>query len=113
MNIPFGNRKLTGYVVDLSDIPEYEPEKTKELLSIVEGSIPIEAQMIALAAWMRRNYGGTMNHALKTVIPIKEKKTHKEQKTVRLAVHPMEAKICLASTKGSTAQRAQDFLLRS
>ena len=54
VNIPFGNRKLTGYVVDLSDIPEYEPEKTKELLSIVEGSIPIEAQMIALAAWMRR-----------------------------------------------------------
>lgn len=106
VNIPFGNRKLTGYVVDLSDIPEYEPEKTKELLSIVEGSIPIEAQMIALAAWMRRNYGGTMNHALKTVIPIKEKKTHKEQKTVRLAVHPMEAKNLLGEyqRKHSTAR---------
>lgn len=42
------------------------------------------------------NYGGTMNHALKTVLPVKEKKKAKEQKTIRLALHPVEAKNELA-----------------
>ena len=50
-----------------------EEDKIKEILSIVKGGVLIESQMIALAGWMRENYGGTMNHALKTVLPVKEK----------------------------------------
>lgn len=94
--IPFGNRKMKGYVVELTDEAEYDTGKLKDITGIVEESIPIESQMIALAGWMRRNYGGTMNHALKTVIPIKEKKNHREHKRVRLAMHPIEAKNELA-----------------
>lgn len=80
VEIPFGNgdRITTGYVVELTDTPEYAPEKIKEIRSMVEGSIPIEAQLIALAGWMRKNYGGTMNHALKTVLPIKQKTREKK-----------------------------------
>ena len=81
--IPFGkgSRKTTGYVVELTDTPEYEVEKLKEIDSIAEGSIPIESQLIALAAWMRKNYGGTMNHALKTVLPVKQKAREKQQRS--------------------------------
>lgn len=106
VQIPFGSRRLTGYVVELTDRAEYEEDKIRELLSVVPGSVPIESQMIALAGWMRRNYGGTMNHALKTVIPVKEKKKSVEHKTVRLAVHPMEAKNLLGEylRKHSTAK---------
>lgn len=94
--IPFGSRKIKGYVVELTDEAEYELEKLKDILGIVKDSIPIESHLIALAGWMRRNYGGTMNHALKTVIPVKEKKKAIEHKRVRLAVHPIEAKNQLA-----------------
>jgi primosomal protein N' (replication factor Y) len=92
VHIPFGSRKITGYVVELTDTAEYEESKIKELLSIDSTSVPIESRMIALAAWMRKNYGGTMNHALKTVIPVKEKKNQMEHRTVRLAVPGVEAK---------------------
>lgn len=104
--IPFGNRKMKGYVVELTDEAEYDTGKLKDITGIVEESIPIESQMIALAGWMRKNYGGTMNHALKTVIPIKEKKNHREHKRVRLAMHPIEAKNELAEyqKKHSTAR---------
>ena len=77
--VPFGSRKMQGYVIELTDVCEYEEDKIKEILSIVKGGVLIESQMIALAGWMRENYGGTMNHALKTVLPVKEKKKAKEQ----------------------------------
>ncbi|MCI9307760.1 MAG: primosomal protein N', partial [Lachnospiraceae bacterium] len=68
VRVPFGNgtRTLTGYVVELTDICEFEPSRIKELSEIVEKGMPLEGQLIALAKWMRRTYGGTMNQALKT-----------------------------------------------
>jgi len=94
--IPFGNRKVKGYVVELTDEAEYDVTKLKDIIGIVTDSIPIESQLIALAGWMRKNYGGTMNHALKTVIPIKKKMTVVEHKTVRLLLDSMEARNQLA-----------------
>lgn len=104
--VPFGSRKITGYVIELTDEVDYDEEKLKDVLSIAKDSIPIESHLIALAGWMRQNYGGTMNHALKTVIPIKAKKKQVEHKSVKLAVHPMEAKNQLAEyqRKHSTAR---------
>ena len=112
--VPFGARKIQGYVVELTDHPEYEVDKIKDVTGIVKKGVAIESQMIALAAWMRKNYGGTMNQALKTVLPVREKKKKLEQKTVRLALHPVEAKNQLAEyeRKHSVARaRLLDALL--
>ena len=59
VEVPFGNGagRRTGYVVELTDTVEYEISKLKEIKGIVAGSIAIESQLIALAAWMRKNYG--------------------------------------------------------
>ena len=94
VKIPFGNgnRKITGYVVDITEEPKYDVTKLKEISGIQEKGIAVESQMIALAAWMRRNYGGTMNHALKTVIPIKQKENERKKETVCLALEPEEAR---------------------
>lgn len=75
VNIPFGmgNRPMKGYVVGFSDTADYPPEKMKEVTGIVTGSVQAESQLIALAAWMRKTCGSTMNQALKTVLPVKQK----------------------------------------
>lgn len=99
VDIPFGNRNIKGYVVELTDLAEYEVAKLKEISGIVMESIPIESQMIALAGWMKKNYGGTMNQALKTVIPVSQKKKMKEQKTLRLLISLSEAKSLLEEYK--------------
>ncbi|MCI9136843.1 MAG: primosomal protein N' [Lachnospiraceae bacterium] len=98
VEIPFGNgeRKTTGYVVELTDTPEYDVEKIKEIYDLVEGSIPIESQLIALAGWMRKNYGGTMNHALKTVLPVKQKTKEKKQRLIQLKLSRNKAEEQLA-----------------
>ena len=82
---PFGrgNRLTKGYVVGLTDRPDYPPEKIKELQGVVKGSVKAESQLIALAAWMRERYGSTMNHALKTVLPVKQKTRQKQSKKIK------------------------------
>ena len=94
--VPFGTRSIKGYVVELTDEPEFEVSKIKNITGIVTDSVPIESQLIALAGWMKKNYGATMNHALKTVIPIKKKSNAVEHKSVRLKLGNIEAKNQLA-----------------
>lgn len=96
VEIPFGNRSITGYVVELTDEAEFEVSRLKPIIGVKKGSVPIESQLIALAAWMRKNYGGTMNQALKTVIPIKQKTKAVERKTLTLLLTKEEAMRTLA-----------------
>lgn len=93
VNVPFGKggRSIHGFVVEVTDKPEYDVNKIKDIDSVVEGSIPIESQLIALAAWIRRNYGATMNQALKTVIPVKKQTKQKENRRLFLALGQEEA----------------------
>lgn len=92
VNIPFGNRTITGYIVELTDQLQYDPGKIKSVLSIAEGAAAIDTQMITLAAWIHENYGGTMIQALKTVLPVKRKERQKESKQVRLLADIQQAK---------------------
>lgn len=86
VQVPFGNggRMIRGFVVSLSEEPEYDPAKLKPVLAIDEQAIVIESQLIALAYWIHKNYGATINQALKTVLPVKEKKTAKIRRKIIL-----------------------------
>ena len=97
VEIPFGrsNRKIRGYVVEVTEEPEFAPERIKPVSHVIREGIPIEGQLIALAAWMRENFGGTMNQALKTVLPVKQKTTEKEQRLIWLKPDPTTAKALL------------------
>lgn len=92
VTVPFGRRMLTGYVVALTDQPEYDVAKIRPIVSVLKESVAIESHLIALAAWIRKNYGGTMNQALKTVLPVKRRQRQKEKKQVSLLVTAGEAK---------------------
>ena len=72
--IPFGkgNRRIQGFVINIKDEPGYDPEKLKEIESVVPGSKTIESNMIELAAFIRMSYGSTMNRALRIVLPVKK-----------------------------------------
>ncbi|SEA18096.1 replication restart DNA helicase PriA [Pseudobutyrivibrio sp. ACV-2] len=93
--IPFGqgNRAITGYVVGLHDKPEFDVTKLKPIARVVKDSIAIESQLISLAAFIKRNYGSTMNQALKTVIPIKKREKDKFKKEISLNVSVDQARI--------------------
>ncbi len=88
VNIPFGraDRMITGYIIEFGDEPKLDVSRIKDIDSIVPDKVQAVGRMIKLAAWIKHNYGSTMNQALRTVIPVRDKVRQKEKKSVHLAV---------------------------
>ena len=85
VSVPFGagNRRRKAYVVELTDRAEFDPAKIKAVAAVDENGFTAASQLISLAWWMKERYGSTMNQALKTVLPVKEKIRPVEKKTIR------------------------------
>ena len=92
--VPFGkgNRRTKGYVTGISEICDYDISKVKEIEDISREGVEIEAKLVALAAWMKENYGGTMIQALKTVLPIKQKENVRMKRRLCLLLSEEEGK---------------------
>ena len=90
VEVPFGggNRKLEGFIMDTSDTPAFDPARTKEILSVVQGAVSLERRSIALAYWMKEHFGGTMNEALKTVLPVKQEVRNLKKRTIVRVAEP-------------------------
>jgi len=88
VNIPFGNggRIITGYVTQLTNEAEFEEERMKEVDSLSKKAVPIEAQIVELAIWLKDTYPCTMNQALKTVLPAKRRIKSREPKVLQTAL---------------------------
>ncbi|MBP3196716.1 MAG: primosomal protein N' [Butyrivibrio sp.] len=91
--IPFGrgNTRRKGYVLELTDEPDWEPDKIKEIEDVAADTVSAEDISIKLAAWMKRHYGSTMIAALKTVLPAAKKQTRQVHKFVSLRMAVREA----------------------
>ena len=86
--IPFGrgNKLIKGFVLSITGVSEYPDELCKEVADVVEGGISAEGRFVALAAWMRANYGSTLIAALKTVLPVKEQVKQVSKRDIYLNV---------------------------
>ncbi len=93
VRIPFGmgNKLIKGYVMEITDVPNYDVTKLKEIDSVVEGGISAKADSLRLAWWIKENYGSTMIAALKTVLPVKQKMKQIVKKTICSKVSSEEA----------------------
>ena len=91
--VPFGkgNRRIQGYIVGLSSEPKLQAQLIKPIQQVITDAPMIESHLIYLAYWIRENFGGTMNEALKTVIPVRKAVKIKEQRSIELLVDPEQA----------------------
>ncbi len=92
--VPFGkaNKETHGYLIGFSEKADYDLTKIKSVLRIEENHQAIESKLVALAAWIREYYGGTMIQALKTVLPIKKKERIQHKRKIKLLLNEMEGK---------------------
>ena len=105
VQIPFGNgnRPIKGYVLDIGTQCKYDPTRTKEIAGLAEKDVDVTDKMIALAAWIRKNYGSTMIQALKTVLPAKQSVRKLEHRYVEVLMNDEE----LRSILGESMRRKQ------
>jgi len=70
--VPFGPRKLQGYVVDVADVSLQEDSgrlQLKEVLEVQDDVPPLSAELIRLAEWMSRQYLCPWTLALQAMLP--------------------------------------------
>ena len=93
VQVPFGkgNKLIKGYVVGIGDTCKFDRTKIKYIHAIVKDGVSVEDKQMALAAWIRKSYGGTMIQALKTVLPVKQAVKSIEHKKVLLSASREEA----------------------
>ena len=113
VSIPFGNgnHMRKGYVMGLSHEAKDDTSRMKEVAGLCSNEETTESRLIALAAWMKENYGSTMIQALKTVLPIKEKIRAKEKRYLSLSISEEKAAEILAQLE-KTRFKARTRLLR-
>jgi len=67
--VPFGPRKIDGFVIDLkreTDVPE---NKLKAIIRCMEDFPALRADQIRLAQWMKETYGCTLAEAFRLMLP--------------------------------------------
>ena len=94
VRVPFGkgNRQLTGYVISMTQEPSYDVNRIKFIEGIADKRVNAATDMIKLAFWLKTHYGCTMNQALKTVIPVKDKINQKVKRAVCLNIDEDKAR---------------------
>ena len=92
VKVPFGRggRELFGYIVGMKTVPDFDPERIKDIISVSD-DIAVESRLIELAFWIKSRFGGTMSSALRTVLPVKTKVKHVVRTYYTLDISDAEA----------------------
>lgn len=93
VQVPFGkgNTLRKGFVIETLERVEQKEGMTYKTIDSILPETGITSHLIQLAAWMRQHYGGTMNQALRTVLPMKKPGKEKNKRVVRLLLSETEA----------------------
>ena len=116
VRIPFGsgNKLRTGYIIEITDEPEFDVSRLKEIDSVIEEGVQVESRLIRLAFWMKEHYGSTMINALKTVLPVRQKLKQQEKKEICLRVGTEEARAemlqCERKHQGAKARVLRELI---
>ncbi len=92
--IPFGKggKLIKGYVISLTDIPAIDVKRIKDIADLLskEDNASPEEQLVSLAVWMKRHYGGTLIQSLKVVLPVRAEVKEKTRRIVKLILPAAE-----------------------
>ncbi|MBR5369266.1 MAG: primosomal protein N' [Lachnospiraceae bacterium] len=82
--VPFGNggRVIKGFVIGVRARAALCDDRIKDIGGICEKSNEIEEKMLVLAAWMKEQFGSTMNEAIRCCVPVKDKIENKTVSTI-------------------------------
>ncbi|MCL2861130.1 MAG: primosomal protein N' [Firmicutes bacterium] len=67
--VPFGNQTIEGYVVDIKNETEFDKEKIKEIISVIDDMPVITEELFLLSHEMRKKYNLRLVDVLRLFIP--------------------------------------------
>ena len=103
VRVPFGHRHIEGFVAEITETSEIDPEKLKPINEKVTESI-ILPELIELAAYMRRKYSCTSADALRVMIPPQLRGSKVREKKIKIAELASDAETAQSSCKKAGLQ---------
>lgn len=87
--VPFGPRKIEGYVIELTDRVDFPESKLRKIIRILDPEPLLTQEQINVAKWMAERYLGPLSQALQLFLPVgirygKERVSEKQQLVVKL-----------------------------
>ncbi|MDI3280143.1 MAG: primosomal protein N' [Bacillota bacterium] len=67
--VPFGRRRVQGLVMELKVSPDFQEEKCKEILAVLEPNPALPSHLVALAGWLARYYLCSPWEAVRCFLP--------------------------------------------
>ena len=119
--VPFGPRKLVGYIVGLVDKPQVDG--IRDIISVIDDETPVlNKELLELTKWIAGYYHASWGEAIKAALPgtlkkgkIKTKPRHpsadEEYEPTKNFNPTQEQAAALRSIKGSIAGRKNDIYL--
>lgn len=107
VEVPFGPRKLEGFVVSMKDACGLPPERVKPVLRAVRDYPVVLPELLDLAVWMHERYLCNLVDALRLMIPAQMRGDRVRARTVRVArlkVSRAEAEAFLQANRRAKAQ---------
>ncbi|MCC2683199.1 MAG: primosomal protein [Paenibacillaceae bacterium] len=83
VGVPFGNRPLHGFVMELCEQTDLDPAKLKYITEVLDAAPPLTGELVELARWLSRRYLCRAITALQVMIPRALKA--KYERRIRLA----------------------------
>jgi primosomal protein N' (replication factor Y) (superfamily II helicase) len=77
VEVSFGNKVVTGYVVGFSDKCDFD--RIKPISNIIDKTLTIDPKMLELAKWISTYYYSSWGEAISAAIPSVVKKKHKRE----------------------------------
>lgn len=108
--VPFGPRKIEGFVVELKTKPDFS--KTKEIYRLLTDFPLFDEKMLELMNWINDYYQSILINVIKTAIPtgiIGNKVQIKKQNEVKLNVNSDVARLKLLELKKRARKQAEIF----
>ncbi|MBN2879378.1 MAG: primosomal protein N' [Clostridia bacterium] len=67
--VPFGRRKIEGYVIKLKDTTDVPKNKMKSILKVLDEYPVFTEKQLELAQWMKQQYSCLLIYALRVMLP--------------------------------------------
>ncbi|TDF98310.1 primosomal protein N' [Paenibacillus piri] len=102
VGVPFGPRKLQGFVVDIRTQVDYDPAKVKPIAEVMDVYPPLTPDLVELARWISQTYLCHEITALQAMIPGALKA--KYERHVKVAEHAADGRSAGTNVGGSGGQ---------
>lgn len=89
--VPFGGRKLTGFITGFDSQPEIDAQKVKKIIKILDPFPLITEELMNLASWISQFYLSPLVEVLKAILPnFSIKVKAREELWVKIKGDPVE-----------------------